>query len=163
MQHNNFLRKFYYSFGQKYNKKGKIFKNYIKSIAFIDLLFLLLIFLLISFYFSPQVGHKLTLPNNQYADTFPASNITITIAPSFIKNSFFYYLEGEKLSLDEIEIKLAQKINKRQSILTKYEFDNRQLTLSLKVDKTVPYSYIASIFNLAKKYNLDLITQTEKK
>ncbi len=114
-----------------------------------DLVFLLLIFFMITSTLISPNALKLLLPrsNNQVHATKPITTISITA-------DLQYYVETENVGLENLERVLQQKLG------TVTDPENAP-TISLHADRTVPIEYVVKVMNIAKdnKYKLILATQ----
>jgi len=114
-----------------------------------DLVFLLLIFFMITSTLISPNALKLLLPrsNNQVHATKPITTISITA-------DLQYYVETENVGLENLERVLQQKLG------TVTHPENAP-TISLHADRTVPIEYVVKVMNIAKdnKYKLILATQ----
>lgn len=124
-------------------KRGsKVDKAY-SAASMTDLMFLLLIFMLISTTLINPNALKLLLPKsaNQLKEK-PYTTISIT-------SDLNYYIETTPVSFDRLEAALQAKMNGSQDP-----------TVSLHCDKTVPVDEVVKVMNIAKnnKYKLILAT-----
>ncbi len=103
--------------------------------SLIDVLFLLLIFMMVSSTFIEQPGIKLDLPET-------------TDAPSVKKSKYILSVSGNgELYLNDKSVKLEDLESNLKSILTKIEDD----TLLLKGDTDISYGKIVKIMDVVKK------------
>lgn len=111
-----------------------------------DLVFLLLIFFMITSTLVHPTALKLLLPqsNNQAA---AKPNTTVSITPDLQ-----YYVENDKVDLNNLEQILKQKIG-----------NNQDIYISLHVDKSVPIDYVVKVMNIAKDNNYKLVLATNPK
>lgn len=108
-----------------------------------DLVFLLLIFFMITSTLVHPTALKLLLPqSNNQAAAKPNTTVSITA-------DFQYYVESQKVELENMEQILIQKIG-----------NNQDIYISLYVDKTVPIDYVVKVMNIAKKNNYKLVLAT---
>ena len=118
-----------------------------------DIVFLLLIFFLISSTLVNPNALKLLLPRstNQIAAK-PMVSISIKHYPS--QNRYTYHIDGSTtpLSFSEIEPAIQQKLRNSDSP-----------TISLHVDETVPMGQVVLVMNIAKRnqYTIILATRAE--
>lgn len=116
-----------------------------------DLVFLLLIFFMITSTLISPNALKLLLPrsNNQVHATKPITTISITA-------DLQYYVETENVGLENLESVLQQKLGPVTDPET-------APTISVHADRTVPIEYVVKVMNIAKdnKYKLILATQPQ--
>lgn len=111
-----------------------------------DLVFLLLIFFMITSTMIAPNALKLLLPQgNQQTSAKPFTTVSIT-------RDFQYYVEKSPVDITQMESVLQQKL--------KYIEDP---TISLHVDKSVPMEQVVKVMNIAQenKYKLILATSPE--
>ncbi len=101
-----------------------------------DLVFLLLIFFMITSTLISPNAIKLLLPNSS-SKTMAKQNITI-----YINDQFDYYLDKRRLEENNLTEVLAQAL---------LEFD--QGTVVLKSDKTVPVQYVVNVIDAVNQIN----------
>ena len=101
-----------------------------------DLVFLLLIFFMITSTLISPNAIKLLLPNSS-SKTMAKQNITI-----YINDQFDYYLDKRRLEDNNLTEVLAQAL---------LEFD--QGTVVLKSDKTVPVQYVVNVIDAVNQIN----------
>lgn len=109
-----------------------------------DLVFLLLIFFMISSTLVHPNALKLLLPqSNSQTSAKPITSVSITADRNF-------YLETVPVTLNQLEYLLQQKMK-----------DQEDPTIALHVDKSVPMEEVVKVMNIAKdnKYKLILATQ----
>jgi len=115
-----------------------------------DIVFLLLIFFLISSTLVYPNALKLLLPKstNQVAAT-PMVSVSIKHYPE--QNRFTYHIDGNAapIPLSEIEPAVQQRLR-----------DSDDPTISLHVDKTVPVEQVVLILNIGKRNNYKVILAT---
>ncbi len=116
-----------------------------------DLVFLLLIFFMITSTLISPNALKLLLPrsNNQVQATKPITTISITA-------DLQYYIETQAVPFESLEPMLQQKLGP----VTDPE---NAPTISLHADRTVPIEEVVKVMNIAKnnKYKLILATRPE--
>ncbi|KAB2871493.1 MAG: biopolymer transporter ExbD [Bacteroidales bacterium] len=113
-----------------------------------DLVFLLLIFFMISSTLVHPNALKLLLPqSNSQTSAKPITSVSITADKNF-------YLETVPVTLNQLEYLLQQKMKEQDDP-----------TIALHVDKSVPMEEVVKVMNIAKdnKYKLILATQPLKK
>lgn len=124
-------------------KRGsKVDKSY-SAASMTDLMFLLLIFLLISTTLINPNALKLLLPKsaNQLKEK-PYTTVSIT-------SDLQYYVEMTPVSFDDLESALQSKMAGAEDP-----------TVSLHADKTVPIDEVVKVMNIAKDNNYKLILAT---
>jgi len=95
----------------------------------IDVVFLLLIFFMLSAHFVTQPGIKLTLPTANTAKLHPEEDIIISIT-----NDSDLYLNEEKVDLDNLKDKLYARLDKSQKKIVIIKADEKiDLGLAVKV------------------------------
>lgn len=127
-------------------KRGSKVDSSFSTSSMSDIVFLLLIFLLISTTLINPNALKLTLPksSNQEKEK-PYTTVSIT-------GDLRYYVEMEPVAFSDLEAKL-------QAVLGAME----KPTFSLHVDESVPSGELVKVMNIAKrnKYQLLLATSPE--
>lgn len=111
-----------------------------------DLVFLLLIFFMITSTLVHPTALKLLLPqsNNQ---TSAKPNTTVSIT-----KDLDYYVEADRVAFDNLASILRQRIGSDEDIY-----------ISLHVDKTVPIENVVKVMNIAKDNNYKLVLATSPK
>jgi len=112
-----------------------------------DIVFLLLIFFMISSTLISPNALKLLLPqSNSQTAARPITTVSITAERNF-------YLETVPVTLNELEYLLRQKLR-----------EEKEPTIALHVDRSVPMEEVVKVMNIAKdnKYKLILATQPLK-
>lgn len=116
-----------------------------------DLVFLLLIFFMITSTLISPNALKLLLPrsNNQVQADKPITTISITA-------DLQYYVESQNVGIENLEAVLQQKLGTVTN-------PDEAPTVSLHTDRTVPIEEVVKVMNIAKnnKYKLILATQPE--
>lgn len=116
-----------------------------------DLVFLLLIFFMITSTLISPNALKLLLPrsNNQVQANKPITTISITADLQF-------YVETQKVDFENLEAVLQQKLGPVSN-------PDEAPTISLHADRTVPIEEVVKVMNIARKnkYKLILATQPE--
>lgn len=113
-----------------------------------DIVFLLLIFFMISSTLVHPNALKLLLPqSNSQTSAKPITSVSITADKNF-------YLETVPVTLNQLEYLLQQKMKEQEDP-----------TIALHVDKSVPMEEVVKVMNIAKdnKYKLILATQPIQK
>ena len=101
----------------------------------IDVVFLLLIFFMLSAHFVTQPGLKLTLPTASTAKLHPEEDIIISIT-----NDNDLYLNEEKVDIDNLLEKLRVKLNKSQ-----------KKTVIIKADEKINLGLAVKVMDIAKQ------------
>ena len=116
------------------------------SASMTDLMFLLLIFLLVATTMINPNALKLVLPKgeNQLKEKAYTS--------VSIDKNLNYYVEMQRVELDELEGVLQQKLAGEQTP-----------TISLHTDKTVPIQNVVDVMTIATRNNYQLIMAIQKK
>jgi len=117
--------------------------------ALIDVVFILLIFFIVTSVFkTPKMALKLSLPNAT-AKEIKTKTKDITIALNKTKLTF----NNQLTTWDQIDLSL-QNIKKKDKLIT------------IKIDKTVQYNRVVKLLDILQKYqlnNLALITTKQDK
>ncbi len=126
-------------------RRNKVNPNFSMS-SMTDIVFLLLIFFMVTSTLINPNALKLLLPKS----TNQTSAKPITTVS--IDSQFNYYFEKDKVSLDILESKLQDKLS-----------SEKDPTISLHSDHSVPLEYVVKVMNIAKnnKYKLILATSPE--
>ncbi len=107
-----------------------------------DLVFLLLIFFMITSTLISPNAIKLLLPNSS-SKTMAKQNVTI-----YINEQFNYYLDKRRVEEQNLESVLAQEL---------YAYD--QGTIVLRSDKSVPVQYVVNVIDAVNKINQGRLTK----
>lgn len=107
-----------------------------------DLVFLLLIFFMITSTLISPNAIKLLLPNSS-SKTMAKQNVTI-----YINDQFNYYLDKRRVEEQNLELVLAQELN---------SYD--QGTVVLRSDKTVPVQYVVNVIDAVNQINKGRLTK----
>ncbi|MCK5774699.1 MAG: biopolymer transporter ExbD [Bacteroidales bacterium] len=107
-----------------------------------DLVFLLLIFFMITSTLISPNAIKLLLPNSS-SKTMSKQNITV-----YINDEFNYYLDKRRIEEDNLPNVLAQA-------LLEYE----QGTVVLRSDKSVPVQYVVTVIDAVNQVNKGRLTK----
>lgn len=112
-----------------------------------DIVFLLLIFFMVTSTLIHPTALKLLLPqSSSQTKAKPLTTIAIT-------SDLNYYIEDEKTSIDDLERKLIDRLG-----------NNEDIYIALHADKSVDIEYVVKVMNIAKrnKYKMILATSPEK-
>ena len=110
-------------------------KVQINVTSLIDVLFILLIFFMVTSTFLEQPGIKLELPKAQSAQVEQIENLII-----YVDQQRQVFLNDKPVAIDRLEKLLKETIA-----------ENDQPTLVLRADKSVPHGLVVTIMDLAKK------------
>jgi len=111
-----------------------------------DIVFLLLIFFMITSTLIHPTALKLLLPKSAHqAAAKPLTTVSIS-------RDLQYYVEDQPVDLDNLEAVLRQKIG-----------DSEEVYVSLHADKTVPWDYVIQVMNICKNNQYKLIAATSPK
>ncbi|QKF68532.1 TonB system transport protein ExbD [Arcobacter venerupis] len=115
----------------------------------IDVVFLLLIFFLVSSVLKREdLAFLLNLPKSQYSvEVINPKNINISL------NLDEIYMEDKKIDFEGLDKNL-------------YEIENKNTSVNVRIDEEVKYQRIIKVFDLLKKnnfYNIALVNHKEKK
>ncbi|GBD94667.1 biopolymer transport protein ExbD [bacterium BMS3Abin05] len=116
--------------------------------SLIDVLFILLIFFMVTSTFQQQPGMKLELPEAKTSTIEKTQNITI-----FIDVQQQIFLNDKPYAVDRLENKLRQLVAK-----------SHPSALVLKADKSVPHGLVVEVMDLVRQAGIKkLIIATEVK
>ena len=112
-----------------------------------DIVFLLLIFFVLTSTVVSPNAIKLLLPksSNQEKNTTPVIAISID-------ENYNYYVSSDKVEFDNLKAVLRKEIG-----------NEKDPTIKLHVDKSVPVEYLVKVMNMAKEENYRLILATSPK
>lgn len=109
-----------------------------------DIIFLLLIFFMITSTLVHPTALKLLLPqSNHQTSAKPLVTVSIT-------NDYEYYIEDQEVGFAEIEPMLKERLGNEPDTY-----------ISLHVDKRVPIEKVVEVMNIAKNNNYKLILATQ--
>jgi len=132
-------------------KRNKISAEFSMA-SMTDLVFLLLIFFMVTSTLIAPNALKLLLPksSNQTMASKPITTVSIT-------SDLKYAIEGKYVNFSDLERTLVNKVGPSD----KYP---EPPTISLHVDQSVAMEYVVKVMNIAKnnKYRLILATRSEK-
>jgi biopolymer transport protein ExbD len=112
-----------------------------------DIIFLLLIFFMLTSTLVSQNALNLKLPSSNSKTVAPPS-LSISI-----KTNGSYYLNGQRMSLGNIEGSLRSRVNREQ---------NRQnVTISIFAERNTPIQYVVNTMDLANRLKVKAILATE--
>jgi len=108
-----------------------------------DIVFLLLIFFMITSTLIHPTALKLLLPESSHQTSAkPLTTVSIT-------RDLQYFIEDQLVEINDLEQILQQKIG-----------NNPEIYISLHADKSVPLEYAVKVMNIAKNNNYKLILAT---
>ena len=114
----------------------------------IDVVFLLLIFFMLSSHFVTEQGIKLTLPTSVTAKLHPEEDITI-----YISQDNSVYLNGEKVTLDDLTDILRAKIQ-----------TSEKKTVIIKADEKIDLGLAVKVMDIAREAEAEgLVISTKAK
>ncbi len=119
----------------KLKSKRKVIIN---ITSLIDVLFLLLIFFMVTSSFLEQPGMKLELPSAQSAETAKVEKLVLFIGPG-----------GEIIFNDQ-----TVSIGDLEAVMTNALPTVKEKTLVLKADKTVQHGTVVTVMDIAKRVGL---------
>jgi len=112
-----------------------IIKPHLDTTPMTDMVFLLLVFFMLSSAFMVEPGIKVNLPKARTAELSPERNILVTIAGP------------EKIYLDDKPVSL----NNFQSELQLALFGRREKTVVIKADKKVEYGLVVNVLDIIRQ------------
>jgi len=126
-------------------RRNKVNPNFSMS-SMTDIVFLLLIFFMVTSTLINPNALKLLLPKS----TNQTSAKAITTVS--IDSKLNFYLEKTRVPFDQLESKLQDKLS-----------SEKEPTISLHAEKSIPIEYVVKVMNIAKnnKYKLILATSPE--
>lgn len=107
-----------------------------------DIVFLLLIFFMITSTLVSPNAIKLNLPQSNQQTTVKAIKISIT-------SDLRYYVEDKRVGFDQLEATLRNRIG-----------DQQEPYISLHVDENVPMKEVVKVMNIAKNNDYKVILAT---
>ena len=124
-------------------KRGSKVEVGFSSSSMTDLIFLLLLFMMLSTTLINPNAVKLTLPqsSNQIKDKAATS---VSITPDL-----HYYLDKEPIAFDQLEAALQTRLQGQEKPV-----------VSLHADETVPVGEVVKVMNIARKNKLQLFMAT---
>ena len=125
----------------QFKTKNKINSQFSMS-SMTDIIFLLLIFLLVTTHFLQPTGITVTLPVSNNS-TIKVSQVNITITAELE-----YYVENKKVMLAQL----------MEILESKFTTEKRAILLSM--DKKVPVAYMIKVADIANKLNASVAVAT---
>ena len=127
-------------------KRGSKISSAFNMSSMTDVVFLLLIFFMLTSTLVHPNALKLVLPQSKnQASAKPQTSVSITA-------DLRYYVETKRVSYDELEPALAAKLGEQPDMY-----------IALHVDETVPMREVVKVMNIAKKHKYKLILETRAK
>ena len=127
-------------------KRGSKISSAFNMSSMTDVVFLLLIFFMLTSTLVHPNALKLVLPQSKnQASAKPQTSVSITA-------DLRYYVETKRVSYDELEPALAAKLGEQPDMY-----------IALHVDETVPMREVVKVMNIAKKHKYKLILGTRAK
>jgi len=116
----------------------------------VDVMFILVVFFLLSTSYDFQPGHVVDLPKSK-APLVAGDKLVVVIATrgDSLKgdDNIVFFFNNEEVTLETLDVKLNERINKRS--ISSSGNGTRYPTISLKVDGNVPHKYVQKIFQIA--------------
>ena len=127
-------------------KKGQKISSTFNMSSMTDIIFLLLIFFMLTSTLVHPNALKLVLPQSKnQTSAKPQTSVSITA-------DLRYYVETKSVSYDELEPALQAKLGQEPDMY-----------IALHVDETVPMREVVKVMNIAKKNKYKLILATRAK
>ena len=127
-------------------KRGSKISAAFSMSSMTDVIFLLLIFFMLTSTLVHPNALKLVLPQSQnQTSAKPQTSVSIT-------KDLRYYVETKRVSFDELEPALQAKLGQQPDMY-----------IALHVDENVPMKEVVKVMNLAKKNKYKLILATRAK
>ncbi|MBQ2321015.1 MAG: biopolymer transporter ExbD [Bacteroidales bacterium] len=127
-------------------KKGQKISSTFNMSSMTDIIFLLLIFFMLTSTLVHPNALKLVLPQSKnQTSAKPQTSVSITA-------DLRYYVETRRVSYDELEPALQAKLGQEPDMY-----------IALHVDETVPMREVVKVMNIAKKNKYKLILATRAK
>ncbi|HHT9124762.1 MAG TPA: ExbD/TolR family protein [Candidatus Brocadiia bacterium] len=119
-------------------REKRSFKIAINIAPMVDMLFMLLIFFIVTSTFVEQPNIKLELPTAKHSEMGKTEQLTLIIS-----REGKLYLQNEAIERKDLEMKLKDVFAQRQD-----------KSLVLKADKLVPYGIVIDVMDAAKSVGL---------
>gem|GEM_PF-406850 len=153
--------------------RAKMLSGPTPLIALVDVVFLLLIFFMISsslvFWPGTPVETNVHLPQSQTSDMSAADKLVVTMTRSGL-----YYFGDEPVSWDELERKLSEAVRDlRETARLRQQSETetgpgadrapqaRSPLVVLRADRNIPYGKIVEVMSLARSLDLGVYLVTE--
>jgi biopolymer transport protein ExbD len=135
----------------RFKTSVRIFRGKLDMTPLLDVMFLLVIFFLISTSYDFQRGFEVQLPESE-APLVRGNKLVVVIASKGDQDGALVYFNNQQVSWEDLEVRLAERISDRSMpSSTDQGKRSRRPTISLKVDKEIPYGYVLRILSLANK------------
>ena len=146
----------------RFKTSVRIFRGRMDLAPLVDIVFILVVFFLISTSYDFQPGHKVDLPQGNAPMVM--GNKLVVVITSKKKNSaaeedIIYFFNNEQVSVEDLDVKLNERINNRSITIPGDDGKTRYPTISLKVDQNVPHKYVQKVFQIAyeRKVNVNQV------
>jgi biopolymer transport protein ExbD len=127
------------------SSRNKVSVNF-SSTGMTDVVFLLLIFFMLTSTLVHPTALKLVLPKGStQTSAKPQTTVSVT-------SDQRYYLEQQPISIDDLEAALKEKLGA-----------NPETYIALHVDKSAPFESAVKVMNIAQENNYKLIIATSPK
>lgn len=128
-------------------ERRKRMRTHLNIAPLIDVVFLLIIFLMLSSHFVAQPGIKITLPTAVGTKLHPEENITILVA-----GDGNIYLNERAVALDGLLLELKEKIGTSQ-----------KKTVIIRADEKIDFGLAVRVIDTAQRAGAEgLVVQTKK-
>lgn len=124
----------------------KRISTYLNIAPLIDIVFLLLIFFMLSSHFVTQPGIKLTLPTAVTGELYPEEDIIISVTGD---NDL--YLNGEKVSLEELLDRLREEVREAE-----------EKTVVIKADEKIDLGLAVRVMDIARQAEAENVVISTK-
>ena len=121
-------------------------RTHLNIAPLIDVVFLLLIFFMLSSHFVTQPGIKLTLPTAVTGELHPEEDIII-----YVTGDNDLYLNGEKVSLEELLDGLGQKVQEAE-----------KKTVVIKADEKIDLGLAVRVMDIARQAEAENVVISTK-
>ena len=147
----------------KFETKAKIFRGKLDLAPLVDVLFLLLIFFVLSTSFIFQPGHKVSLPKTNSSPMQASDKLVIVVTTDLSGDEYVFYFNNEKVTLEQLEEKLSRELQDRTLVFKNGEKQNttKAPTVALKADSKVTHDITSKIYDLSYKYKFELLIVTD--
>ena len=135
----------------RFKTNVRIFRGKMDLAPLVDIMFILVIFFLISTSYDFQPGYSVDLPQSE-APMVAGDKLVVVLAPRESdkgEDSIVVFFNNEEVTWEDLEVKLAERIHDRtQPTVTG---SGRLPTISLKAHESIAYKHIMKINALAYK------------
>jgi biopolymer transport protein ExbD len=135
----------------RFKTNVRIFRGKMDLAPLVDVMFILLIFFLISTSYDFQPGYTVDLPK-AHAPLVAGDKLVVVMAPrgdTQAEDGVVVLFNNAEVSWEDLELKLAERIHDRTQ--PHLEGRERLPTISLKVHGDIPYRYVMRVNALAYK------------